>query len=60
VNNRYIIIDYDSWGIYKTNELTDDIKSMIDQGYYRVIDLESMEVIDSNKNGLFKKKIVDY
>ena len=39
---RYIVIDYDGGCINKTNDLTDDIKSMIKQGYYRVIDLETM------------------
>jgi hypothetical protein len=57
---RYIVIDYDSGCINKTDELTDDIKDMIHQGYYRVIDLETMETIDSNKNGLFRKEITNY
>ena len=57
---RYIVIDYDAGCINKTDELTDDIKDMIRQGYYRVIDLETMETIDSNKNGLFRKEITNY
>ena len=57
---RYIVIDYDAGCISKTNDLTEDIKSMIHQGYYRVIDLETMETIDSNKNGLFRKNITEY
>ena len=57
---RYIVIDYDSGCINKTNDLTDDIKSMIEQGYYRVIDLETMETINSNKNGLLRTYITEY
>lgn len=57
---RYIIIDYDVGCINKTNDLTDDIKDMIHQGYYRVIDLETMETIDSNKNGLLIREITEY
>jgi len=57
---RYIVIDSDAGCINKTNGLTDDIKGMIDQGYYRVIDLETMETIDSNKNGLFRRNITEY
>lgn len=57
---RYIVIDYDAGCINKTNDLTDDIKSMIEQGYYRVIDLETMETINSNKNGLFRTYITEY
>ena len=57
---RYIVIDYDGGCINKTNDLTDDIKSMIEQGYYRVIDLETMETINSNKNGLLRTYITEY
>ena len=57
---RYIVIDYDAGCINKTNDLTDDIKSMIEQGYYRVIDLETIETIDSNRNGLFRENITEY
>lgn len=57
---RYIVIDYDAGCISKTNDLTEDIKSMIHQGYYRVIDLETMETIDSNKNVLFRTYITEY
>ena len=57
---RYIVIDYDAGCISKTNDLTEDIEGMILQGYYRVIDLETMETIDSNKNGLFRKSITEY
>ena len=57
---RYIVIDYDAGCINKTNDLTDDIKAMILQGYYRVIDLETMQTIDSNKNGLFRREIIKY
>lgn len=57
---RYIVIDYDAGCINKTNDLTDDIKSMIEQGCYRVIDLETMETINSNKNGLFRTYITEY
>lgn len=60
INFRYIVIDYDAGCISKTNDLTEDIESMIHQGYYRVIDLETMETIDSNKNGLFRKNITEY
>lgn len=59
-NFRYIVIDYDAGCINKTNDLTDDIKSMIEQGYYRVIDLETMETINSNKNGLLRTYITEY
>ena len=54
------MIDYDGGCINKTNDLTDDIKSMIEQGYYRVIDLETMETINSNKNGLLRTYITEY
>lgn len=57
---RYIVIDYDAGCINKTNDLTDDIKSMIEQGYYRVIDLETMETINSNKNVLLRTYITEY
>ena len=57
---RYIVIDNDAGCINKTNDLTDDIKAMILQGYYRVIDLETMQTIDSNKNGLFRREIIKY
>ncbi len=57
---RYIVIDYDAGCINKINDLTEDIEGMIHQGYYRVIDLETMETIDSNKNGLFRKSITEY
>ena len=57
---RYIVIDYDAGCINKTNDLNDDILSMIEQGYYRVIDLETMETIDHNINGLFRKNITEY
>jgi hypothetical protein len=60
IKYRYIIIDYDSGCINKTNDLTDDIKGMVEQGYYRIIDLEDMETIDSNKYGLFRKRIEEY
>lgn len=60
VEYRYIVIDYDAGCINKTNDLTDDIKGMIEQGYYRVIDLQTMETIDSNKNGLFRREITEY
>jgi len=57
---RYIVIDYDAGCINKTNDLNDEILSMIEQGYYRVIDLETMETIDHNGNGLFRKNITEY
>jgi len=57
---RYIVIDYDAGCINKTNDLNDDILSMIEQGYYRVIDLVTMETIDHNKNGLIRTYIRNY
>ena len=57
---RYIVIDYDGGCINKTDEITEDIESMIRQGYYQVIDLETMETIDSNSNGLFRREITNY
>lgn len=57
---RYIVIDLDSGCVNKTNDLTDDIKGMIEQGYYIAIDLQTMETIDSNKNGLFRREITEY
>ena len=57
---RYIVIDYDAGCINKTDIITKEIEDMILTGYYRVIDLEKMETIDSNSNGLFRKEIVNY
>lgn len=57
---RYIVIDYDAGCINKTDIITKEIEDMILTGYYRVIDLETMETIDSNSNGLFRKEIVNY
>jgi hypothetical protein len=57
---RYIVIDYDAGCINKTDIINKEIEDMILTGYYRVIDLETMETIDSNSNGLFRKEIVNY
>jgi hypothetical protein len=57
---RYIVIDYDAGCINKTDIITKEIEDMILTGYYRVIDLETMETIDSNSNGLFRREIVNY
>lgn len=57
---RYIILDDDVNCEFLTDEITKDIEDQIIQGYYRVIDLETLEVIVSNKNGLFKRKIDKY
>ena len=57
---RYIIIDYDAGCINKTDTITKEIEDMITTGYYRVIDLDTMETIDSNKSGLFRREITNY
>ncbi len=57
---RYIILDDDVNCEFLTDEITKDIEDQIIQGYYRVIDLETLEVIVSNKNGLFRRKIDKY
>lgn len=59
-NFRYIVIDHDAGYISKTNEITEMIESMVEQGYYEIIDLETMETINSDKNGLFRKSITEY
>ena len=58
--SKFIIIDYDAGIISKSDSLNEDIESMIDQGYYEAIDLETMESIHSNSKGLFRKKILNY
>ena len=57
---RYIILDDDSNDEFLIDELTPEIENKIKEGYYRVIDLEKLEVIVSNRNGLFRKKINKY
>jgi hypothetical protein len=57
---RYIILDDDSNDEFLIDELTTEIKNKIKEGYYRVIDLETLEVIVSNRNGLFRRKINKY
>ena len=57
---KYLILDDDANCEFLTDEITKDIEDQIIQGYYRVIDLETLEVIVSNKNGLFKRKIDKY
>lgn len=59
-NFRYIVIDHDAGYISKANEITEMIESMVEQGYYEIIDLETMETINSDKNGLFRKAITEY
>ena len=59
-NFRYIVIDHDAGYISKTNEITEMIEAMVKQGYYEIIDLETMETINSDKNGLFRKAITEY
>lgn len=57
---RYIVIDSDAGCLFKTDEITKNIEEKIMDGYYRVIDIETMESIASNKNGLFSTKIEKY
>ncbi len=57
---KYLILDDDANCEFLTDEITKEIEDKIIQGYYRVIDLETLEVIVSNKNGLFKRKIDKY
>ena len=59
-NFRYIILDDDTYDVFLTNELTEDIEGMIKQGLYRVIDLHTMESINSNRDNLFRKEITEY
>jgi len=57
---KYIILDDDANCEFLIDELTPEIESKIKEGYYRVIDLEKLEVIVSNRNGLFRRKINKY
>ena len=59
-NFRYIVIDHDAGCINKTNEITEDIESMVHQGYYEIIDLETMETINSDKTGFVRRNITEY
>ena len=54
---KYIIIDSDGGCIFKTNTITEEIENKIKDGYYQLIDLETLETINSNKTGLFRTKI---
>ena len=60
IKMRYIILDDDVNCEFLIDELTSEIEDKIKEGYYRVIDLETLEVIVSNKNGLFRRKINKY
>lgn len=57
---RYIILDDDANCEFLIDELTTEIENKIMEGYYRVIDLQTLEVIVSNRNGLFRRKIDKY
>ena len=57
---RYIIIDDDAYCVFKTNEITEELEQKVKEGYYQIIDLETMETIHSNKNGLFRREITEY
>jgi len=52
---RYIILDDDANCEFLIDELTTEIENKIMEGYYRVIDLQTLEVIVSNRNGLFRR-----
>lgn len=57
---RYIIIDNDANCFFKTNEMTEEVEQKVKEGYYQIIDLETMETIHRNKNGLFRREITNY
>jgi len=57
---KYIILDDDTNDEFLIDKLTPEIENKIIEGYYRVIDLETLEVIASNRNGLFRRKINKY
>jgi hypothetical protein len=42
------------------NEITQEIEDKVKDGYYQLIDLETLETINSNKNGLFRTTINEY
>jgi hypothetical protein len=54
INMKFLILDDDTNCEFLTDEITKEIEDKIIQGYYRVIDLETFEVIVSNRNGLFR------
>jgi len=57
---KYIIIDNEGGFIFKTNKITEEIENKVKDGYYQLIDLETLETINSNKNGLFRTTINEY
>lgn len=57
---KYIIVDNEGVCMFKTNEITKEIENKIKEGYYQLIDLETLETINSNKNGLFRTNINEY
>lgn len=57
---KYIIIDSEAGCIFKTNKITEEIENKVKEGYYQLIDLETLETINSNKNGLFRTNINEY
>lgn len=57
---KYIIIDSEAGCIFKTNIITQEIENKVKGGYYQLIDLETLETINSNKNGLFRTTINEY
>jgi len=57
---KYILLDSDAGCVFLCNEITEEIENKIIEGYYQLIDLETMETINSNRNGLFRTKITNY
>lgn len=54
---RYILLDDDTHSIFLMHEITEEVERKIKEGYWVVIDLETMETINSNKHGLFRTPI---
>ena len=57
---KYLLLDNDTHNIFLLDEITDEIEKKIKEGYYELVDLETMETINSNRNGLFRRKIEKY
>lgn len=57
---KYLILDNEAGCMFKSNSITPEIENKVKEGYYQIVDLVTLETINSNKNGLFRTIINEY